>query len=670
MNMRMPLFLLCLLLPLAGWCEGAVRQPSAIVSLLLREVIISPSRGSEDTVPASAFRDKCPNLFSKRDRGLFDDAVELYGKKQYAEAAAMLRKVSARNPKAPDPYFYLGMTAVKRGDNPGAIRRYFNKLMEVCPDYPNALAHYWKGIVDYSDEHYAEATAALQHYFDLANAGNDKECLAVYEEASNYLYWSQFLADAYANPVPFTPVLLRGASSTGNELLPFLTADGKELYYLRQSAVRRHDAVYHSVVEELSTRLCRSTWRDTVFSKGEELSAPFNRHDGEGGVSLSADKRQLYYSIIEEERGYRNSDIYFSTFANGEWQPEQNAGSNVNGRQSWESQPSISADGQWLYFASNREGGRGGTDIWRCRRLANGDWSRAENLGSSVNTAADEKCPFIHADGHTLYFASNGWQGFGGYDEYFIDLSNTNLARPVNMGLPVNSGDDDLCFGVAADGATAYFSGREPVVEAEQQAPHAMAPWPAMGGTDLYQFSLYAAARPEAMRYVALRLQDAAGHAMGGTVTVLRSGCPPLVWIVPGLAADSLQPGQGGVVLSCKENNTVVVTAAGCAPAIFGNIDGKSRLLPATVALQPVVEGRRYVLPIPMDDTLSSSAKQCLEAYASWLLQNPAVHVRIESAAGAAAACHYLLNLGLRAERLAWQANPNVRNLQIVITQR
>jgi tetratricopeptide (TPR) repeat protein len=662
MKTQMPVLLLCLLLSFAGWAQEGNRHSQH-------------KQVEKETKPsATIMQDSCPNLFTNRDHAIFLNAVEAYNNKQYSEAATLLRKISGHNVKAPDPYFYLGMIAVKRNDNPGAIRRYFSKLLEVCPHYPNALAHYWKGVVDYSDERYSDAVIDLQHYFDIANRENNVDYLAVYEEASNYLFWSQFLADAYANPVPFMPLVLHGASSAGNEILPFITADNNEVYYLRQIVQRRRDAFFQSENEERKMRLIRSVWKDTAFTKGEELAAPFNQHDNEGGVSLTADKRLLYYSILENEEGYNNCDIYFSTFENGRWQMPQNAGSNVNGKKSWESQPSLSADGQWLYFASNREGGRGGTDIWRCHRLPNGDWSRAENLGSSVNTEGDEKCPFLHADGHTLYFASNGWQGFGGYDEYFIDLNNVNLVRPTNMGLPVNSEDDNISFGVTTDGQTAYFSGRQPVRESEDEKRDTTmpvsSPWPSVGGTDLYQFSLYANAQPEPMQYCAGRLSNDAGNAVGGTITVLREGYAPFIFSIPGEKQDSLQPGRFAIVLSRKVNNTVIVSAAGCAPVIFGNLDGQHRLLPSTITLQPLALDKRYTIPIAPGDPLSEACRQCLDAYAVWLLQNPMIHVRLECAGGAKDAYDYLLGLGLRAERLAWKDNSATDNLQIIITQK
>lgn len=513
--------------------------------------------------------------------------MSLYDAKLYHEAASLLRKVAGRNSKMPTTYYYLGMIGVKQRNN-AAIRHYFTKLAALCPEYPMPLAHYWMAVILYTDSNYDGAVKELNLYFDLANHANDKEALALYQDASNYLYWSRFLADAYAHPVPFVPHKLGGISSDDAETLPYVTWDGHECYFLRMVPGKPRDEFYQSTIQPVTPYLMLSTWGDSAFSKGIALPAPFNQHEHEGSITITADGNTLYYSIVTTERGYDNCDIYCSHREHESWQELQNAGRNVNSSNSWESQPSITADGQWLYFASNRDGGYGGTDIWRCHRLPNGDWSRAENLGERVNTEGDEKCPFIHADGHTLYFASNGWQGFGGYDEYYIDLHNAAQMRPVNLGLPVNSENDMLCFSVSADGCTAYYSDNE----------------------DVYTFQLHEAARPAPMAFV----------------TVHRHDLPDTAYM-----------------LSLKDTNFIVSYSEGHFPyfAIMNGCPADIRVL--TVSPAPLVLNRKYPLP--------SSSYHFVDALAVWLLQHPRIHIRIEGLC-ADTVLSRLLQQGCRAERL------------------
>ncbi len=124
-----------------------------------------------------------------------------------------------------------------------------------------------------------------------------------------------------------------------------------------------------------------------------------------------------------------------------------------------ETSASISNDEHTVYFSSNREGGYGGMDIWRVKKLPTGEWSKAQNLGSVINTEFDEDSPFIHADGKTLYFISKGHKSMGGYDIFHTKVDDEGKwSKPVNLGYPVNTLANDLNFVMSADKLTGYYS--------------------------------------------------------------------------------------------------------------------------------------------------------------------------------------------------------------------
>jgi len=140
------------------------------------------------------------------------------------------------------------------------------------------------------------------------------------------------------------------------------------------------------------------------------------------------------------------------------WGESFNLGGNVNSDQ-WDSQPCLSPDKRDLYFASKRLGGFGGSDIYVCHLLPNGTWSKAENVGAEINTTGDDQCPFIHADNQTLYFTSNGWQGYGENDLFFVRKGFGNSwSKPKNLGYPINTINDEGTLFIAADGVTAYYA--------------------------------------------------------------------------------------------------------------------------------------------------------------------------------------------------------------------
>jgi outer membrane protein OmpA-like peptidoglycan-associated protein len=147
-----------------------------------------------------------------------------------------------------------------------------------------------------------------------------------------------------------------------------------------------------------------------------------------------------------------------------DWSTPENLGSAVNTRY-YESQPSLSADGRRLYFVSDRPGGKGRRDIWRSDLTVDGSWREPVNIGGPVNTAANEASPFIHANGQSLFFASEGHTGLGGYDLFVSDslavVDSVHWSAPTNLGYPINTSEDQASLFVAANGRRAYYSYEE-----------------------------------------------------------------------------------------------------------------------------------------------------------------------------------------------------------------
>ena len=501
---------------------------------------------------------------SATDRQRMEQAVQDYNKKRYLKSADQLHRLSQLYPNNPDIYFYLGLNAVKRDYNAIGIRRYFTKVIQLAPNYPDAVAHFYMGVIHYTDNQFDQAVDQFNQYFSLANSHGTLESDALYMEASNYLYWSQFLAEAYRHIAPYHPHVVTGVSSPDDELLPFFTHDGTQCFFLRYTSMPSPTTFHTNELQTKQLKLFSATRRDTVFADAHILPAPFNQGEPEGSVSITADNRQLFYSVIRRFRGYNNSDIYLSSYDGTRWSPISNLGDSVNGSDCWDSQPSITPDGNTLYFASNRKGGLGGTDIWRCHRKADGTWSRPINLGSSVNTPDNEKCPFIHADGHTLYFASDGWQGFGGYDLYFIDLNQDTLSKPTNLGLPFNTEEDDITLGLFPDGSRAYYAGRT-------DSPDRI------GGTDILTFELHPAARPEAMTLLRGQVTAPDGTPLQSTLTI-KHGSPSVATYL----ADT--EGHFAILISLQNPNTVTVSAPGYRPVTLSNTQLHNS--PLTVTLQ------------------------------------------------------------------------------------
>lgn len=199
-----------------------------------------------------------------------------------------------------------------------------------------------------------------------------------------------------------------------------------------------------------------------VSLKGEkgEWSAPSNigpniNTDGHDAcISLSADGQQLY--IYRDDWG--DGNIYVSKLENDVWSEAVLLGSDINSK-AWETHASVSPDGERLFFTSNRNGGKGGLDIYFCKKMPNGEWGLSQSLGDIVNTEYDEDAPFMHPDGKTLFFSSKGHTSIGGFDIFFSVLQDDGKwTQPRNIGYPTNTADDEVFFVASPDGKRAYYS--------------------------------------------------------------------------------------------------------------------------------------------------------------------------------------------------------------------
>ena len=250
-----------------------------------------------------------------------------------------------------------------------------------------------------------------------------------------------------------------------------------------------------------------------------EVSIVYTNHDledsGENTILFHSDGTRViritivpaYKYIIGECRSgnlnfwttYPNYDLYCSYYIDGEWTTPEKLGGGINRDDSWESQPSLSSDGEVLFFASDRPGGFGGSDIWYSRKNAEGEWQKPVNLGKTINTAGNERSPFLHTDSKTLYFSSAGHDGMGGMDVFYSKMDGQGRwTTPINIGHPINTERDEVDFFVSLDGKTGYFSSDQYneegiLIGGGVGTRQSNVSW------DIFQFELYEDARPHSM---------------------------------------------------------------------------------------------------------------------------------------------------------------------------
>ena len=211
------------------------------------------------------------------------------------------------------------------------------------------------------------------------------------------------------------------------------------------------------------------------WQKANPLPGNINTPLNEGAQNISQDGEWLIFTGCHRPKGMGGCDLYISYLTENGWSEAVNLGNKVNSEH-WDSQPSLSPDKKELYFASNRPGGFGGSDIYVSRLQPNGRWGEPENLGSGINTSGEETSPFIHADNQTLYFASNGLPGYGEEDLFVTRRGPDNKwGTPINLGYPINTINNEATIFIAADGKTAYYASDRS---------------DSRGGLDIYSFQL------------------------------------------------------------------------------------------------------------------------------------------------------------------------------------
>jgi len=397
--------------------------------------------------------------------------------------------------------------AIKKDTNFFEAELYLAYVYEVMGNYKSSLEHYKKCIKIDSDLFpeiyfsagafelmygiYEDAKIHFEKYLSFKNAP-----LMQRENAKKGLINCDFAIHGLKNPVPFNPKNLgENINSPMAEYFPSISVDGSTLLYTRRL---RSKMTYTGFNEDFFvSKFDGKNWKQSTNLKS------INSMSNEGAPSLSANGRFLIFTSCDnpiegygrDRKGYGSCDLFYTYNIGDNWTKPKNLGSKINTR-NWETQPSFSSDGKTLYFI--RGIGRGQSrqqDIWSSILNDEGVWSDPVRLSKTINTRGVEESVFIHPDGKTLYFSSDGHPGMGGLDIFMSQKDDKGVwSEPVNLGYPINTFSDENSLLVSADGNLAYFaSDREG----------------GFGSLDLYQFEMPDHAKPNVVNYLKGKVYDA-----------------------------------------------------------------------------------------------------------------------------------------------------------------
>ena len=325
-------------------------------------------------------------------------------------------------------YYYLGLAKHYNYDFNGAMN-HFSEYRNFCEKYNR---------VDYVD------------FYDFAGT-MEKLCQSAVDIFNN-----NQLKNTIIRPVNFP------LNSSYNDYYPVLPSISNQLVY--SSNRKSNIGVVNFGQEE-------------VFLEGKLAPGPYHMFYGSRGsteedwnidrdfltfgypyiapVSFSSDGQTLLLLMGQSEE---QSALYITDLRNNKWQEPERLPSNINQPKSNIKGASLVANGNRIYFSSNREGGQGGYDIYVTNRKSNNQWTTPENLGAPINTKKNEITPFVSPNMQEIYFSSDGHQGLGYYDVFVSQKAGTEWLSPQNMGVPVNSTYNDICYTKSADGVKEMLS--------------------------------------------------------------------------------------------------------------------------------------------------------------------------------------------------------------------
>lgn len=589
-------------------------------------------------------------------------ALKAWKVKNYREVERYLEKCLRLDPTYAPALYLLGELNLRKGEIKKA-KFLWEKLLGECPNYKPEIP-YLLGVIYLESGEFEKAITYIDRF--LANPERD---FGFDKEAKTALADAKLNRDLMSNPISFNPQPVQRISTQADEYLATISPDQRTMFFTRRSRkVNRKDgpAATARLVEEF----CKSQMQENgEFEMGAPMPSPFNTSYNEGGPSITADNTELYFTVCEDLDGYKNCDIYFTELdAYGYWTTPKSIGDHINRRDSWESQASVTANADYLYFTSNRKEGQGGLDIYRCRRLEDRSWSSPVALPKEINTSRDEKSPFIHSDSKTLYFTSNGHPGLGGFDIFYVQAKDDSLWYPAkNMGYPINSKEDDLGLFVSMDGKTGYFSSN--TIRANT-------------GWDLYQFDLPEEARPEEVFLLAGNLKSEEGLD-SAKIEIKNLKTKEITRI----NVDQ-ETGNFARVISDQNANDFIVKVEKKGAAFSSRyISAESRLkdpiVDASLELNKLEVGREYTLnDINFGSNsaiLEPAAKAIIEEFVAFMENNNTVRADIQghtdnvgdavsnellSKQRAKAVYDYALSLGMSSNRLMWHGYGEARPIE------
>ncbi|MCX6220562.1 MAG: OmpA family protein [Bacteroidia bacterium] len=544
----------------------------------------------------------------KRTNSLYDEALSLSKQGNSLKASQLLREILKVDSTYYMAHFALADLAHEAGKPEEEILDLSKGLALSGDAYPAGFKFLAELL--YKKGEYVEALSRMEHFALLKRSLNPEERLL--------LASCRFSVEAVKHPVAFRPTDPGDSINTSaEEYWPSLNAEANGLVFTRLETRDKYGLKIFKPQEDFYL----SKHDSSGWSKAVPLGYPINTDENEGAQTLSADGRLLIFTGCGRPDGIGSCDLYISINKNGKWTIPLNMGEPVNSG-AWESQPSLSADGETLLFVSSRKAGKGKKDIWKAEKIGVSpdgipQFGNVSNV-AELNTAGNDISPFLHADGKTLFFASDGRPGLGGTDLYLTRMVDGKYSVPVNLGYPINTNRNEEGLVVEISGEKAWFtSDRNPAK-----------------GRDILFFTLHDSLRPDPVSYLKGEVTDAkTGKKIVAEIVLTNLLTNKIVCKI----TDAENDGTFLVCLPSGQNYGLSISRKGYLfsseniPLLSGFTKDRPREL--KVRLQPIVSGASTTLKNIFFETnswvLQAASQSQLDEMAQFMKMNPSVSMEV-----------------------------------------
>ncbi len=394
---------------------------------------------------------------TKTKKELEEDAYNALNDEDYGAAYEKFDALNAKYPKEFNYKLNLGISALRNPERKERALEIFTELKKDVPKFTDV--EYFIGKAQHANYKFDEAIVTLEAFVKENASSLKKEHKAMVEDAKltitncnngKQLIAGKIIADIVNIGAPintdeeqYVPVI------TTDESIMFFTYSGKQSIGGKLNSNLEPDLIEGRFNEDVYVAYKRP---DNKYAEPIGIDA-INTKGNDAAIAISPNGQVLFTFYSDSKN---SGDIAMSKLVGDEFTKPELLNKNINS-DSWEGSCSISADGRYLYFASERPGGYGGRDIWISEKT-DGDWGPAKNMGPAINTPLDDDAPFIHPDGITLFVSSKGHMSIGGYDIMFSIKRDNEWTTPKSMGLPLNTTEDDRYYVINSKGDRGYFS--------------------------------------------------------------------------------------------------------------------------------------------------------------------------------------------------------------------